>query len=395
MTTRLVLPLAAVLLAAAAAHAQTGPGAGLTPFRSDGDLLRYLGAGHAPPTPPAPAQSPVLGLESVVVASAADGAGRSGAITNNQHAGVDEGAIVKLHGDYLVVLRRGRLFTVDVGGGRLRPVSAVNAFGPDVDPGGTWYDEMLVSGDQVVVIGYSYARGGSEVGVFRIDAQGRLRYRATYNLRSDDYYSSRNYASRLIGTRLVMYAPVPVNRWARLDTWIPAMRRWRPGAEDAGFRRTLSATRIYQPARPLTRGDDAVLHTVTTCELGSQPMECESTAVLGPAGQVFYVSPGAVYVWTTDEPEGDAPAPSAVYRIPLDGSRPQALLTQGSPIDQFSFLESGGWLNVLVGADAYGNGMWNAEGQPGDVRLLRVPLARFGGARAAAPRSAYRALPGP
>src|ERR1041385_3854676 len=32
-------------------------------------------------------------------------------ITNTQHAGVDEGGIVKLHGDHLVVLRRGRLFT--------------------------------------------------------------------------------------------------------------------------------------------------------------------------------------------------------------------------------------------------------------------------------------------
>jgi uncharacterized secreted protein with C-terminal beta-propeller domain len=33
-------------------------------------------------------------------------------ITNVQHAGVDEGGIVKLHGDHLVVLHRGRLFTV-------------------------------------------------------------------------------------------------------------------------------------------------------------------------------------------------------------------------------------------------------------------------------------------
>jgi uncharacterized secreted protein with C-terminal beta-propeller domain len=36
-------------------------------------------------------------------------------VTNVQHAGVDEGGIVKLHGDHLVVLRRGRLFTVAIG----------------------------------------------------------------------------------------------------------------------------------------------------------------------------------------------------------------------------------------------------------------------------------------
>ena len=38
----------------------------------------------------------------------------SDSITNNQHAGVDEGGIVKLHGDHLVILRRGRLFTVRI-----------------------------------------------------------------------------------------------------------------------------------------------------------------------------------------------------------------------------------------------------------------------------------------
>src|SRR5205807_7715508 len=55
-------------------------------------------------------------------------------ITNVQHAGVDEGGIVKLHGNHLVVLRRGRLFTVKIGDGALKPISAVDAFGPDINP---------------------------------------------------------------------------------------------------------------------------------------------------------------------------------------------------------------------------------------------------------------------
>ena len=55
-------------------------------------------------------------------------------VTNVQHAGVDEGGIVKLHGDHLVVLRRGRLFTVAIGDDALKPISAVDAFGPDIDP---------------------------------------------------------------------------------------------------------------------------------------------------------------------------------------------------------------------------------------------------------------------
>ena len=92
-------------------------------------------------------------------------------VTNTQHAGVDEGGIVKVHGDHLVVLRRGRLFTVAIGDEALRPISSVDAFAPDIDPSSTWYDEMLISGNTVVVIGYSYERGGTEVGLFDITGE--------------------------------------------------------------------------------------------------------------------------------------------------------------------------------------------------------------------------------
>ena len=94
-------------------------------------------------------------------------------ITNVQHAGVDEGGIVKLHGDHLVVLHRGRLVTVAMGGDALSPISSVDAFAREMDPHGTWYDEMLASEDAIVVIGYSYQRGGTEIGLFHIDQGSR------------------------------------------------------------------------------------------------------------------------------------------------------------------------------------------------------------------------------
>jgi hypothetical protein len=70
---------------------------------------------------------------------------------------------------------------------------------------------------------------------------------------------------------------------------------------------------------------------------------------------VFYVSPSSVYVWATQwryyARPGDYRPESSVFRIPLDGSAPSALKTTGSPIDQFSFLEEAGQLNVLLRAD--------------------------------------------
>ncbi len=320
-------------------------------------------------------------------------------VTNVQHAGVDEGGIVKLHGNHLVVLRRGRLFTVKVGDGALKPISAVDAFGPDINPRSTWYDEMLVSEDTIAVIGYSYERGGTEVGLFQIDNAGKLSYRSTYHLRSNDYYSSRNYASRLIGSKLIFYTPLYLNPGAE-DPFqsFPAVRRWHKGAKNDEFRRIVSATGVYRPEHEIQASYGVALHTVTVCDLANGGFACQATAVLGPPGRVFYVSPESVYVWTTDWAErGDQMrAESMLYRIPLDGSGPSALGVSGSPVDQFSFLESeDAHLNVLVRSDSAGDGMWAAEAAAGDVALMRVPLASFADGSSTAPSSSYRKLAKP
>jgi hypothetical protein len=351
--------------------------------RRDASVAQGLGSQTAP------AASPAVG------AKAAEAMADS--ITNVQHAGVDEGGIVKLHGEHLVVLRRGRLFTVRVAGGALEPASSADAFGPDVNPQGAWYDEMLIAGDTIAVIGYSYARGGTEVGLFGISRAGGLTHKGTYHLRSNDYYSSRNYASRLIGTKLVFYSPLYLNAFAG-DPYaqFPAMRRWRPGAVPADFKRIAPATRIYRTDEELDPFAGVALHTVSVCELAKPELECESTAVMGPPGRVFYVSPSAVFVWATQWRRGAAGAGSSVFRIPLDGSAPSALKTAGAPIDQFSFLEGDdGMLNVLVRSNGRGEGMWAAETNPGDLALLRVPLASFSDGRDAAPTGAYRSLPKP
>jgi hypothetical protein len=352
--------------------------------RRDEQRSRALAEGLASP----PASAPALAAKEAV-ASMAD------SVTNVQHAGVDEGGIVKVHGDHLVILRRGRLFTVDVGDDQLKPVSSIEAFGPGVDPGGAWYDEMLISGDSIAIIGYSYARGGTEVGLFQISRAGELAYKGTYHLRSNDYYSSRNYASRLIGTKLVFYSPLVLNPWAA-DPYaaFPAMRRWRPGATPADFKRIAPTTRIYRTDEPLDPFAGVALHSVSICELAKPEFECESTAVMGPPGRVFYVSPNSVFVWTTAWRRGREATGSAVFRIPLDGSAPSALKVAGSPIDQFSFLEGvDGVLNVLVRSNGRGDGMWAAEVNSSDLALLRVPLASFSDGRDSAPAHAYRPLP--
>jgi hypothetical protein len=320
-------------------------------------------------------------------------------ITNVQTVGVDEGGIVKLHGNHLVVLRRGRLFTVAVGDNSLKPISAADAFGPEINPTSTWYDEMLIANDTVVVIGYSYERGGTEVGLFSIDQAGKLAYQSTYHLRSNDYYSSRNYASRLIGNKLIFYSPLYVQPGAEDPTQqFPAVRKWHKGAKDTEFQRIVSATRIYRPETEFDVDYSAALHTVTVCDLSNGSFNCQATSVLGPAGRVFYVSADSVYVWAaswyrTGKDKGPG---SLLFRMPLDGSGPSALRVSGSPVDQFSFLQSEDeHLNVLVRAGASGDTMWDAETTNGDVALMRISLGTFSDGSEQVPEASYRKLQKP
>lgn len=408
------LALAAALVPTASAESswtswRNSPHAKMLPFKSEEAFRRYLAerakrqearrqkngySGIAPQAAPAPADS--------MAAEATTSAKSDDKITNTQEAGVDEGGIVKVRGDILVILRRGRLFTVSTRNGELRPVDYIDAFPPGVNPSSDWYDEMLIAGDRIVVIGYSYGRGGTEINRFRLSGDGRLRFEDAYHLKSNDYYSSRNYASRLIGTRLIVYSPlyVPYNAEASTD-WMPAVRRW-SGNPAAPFQRIVGASDIYIPKQwedPERASIDAI-HTVTECDLLSAELRCRATSVLGPAGRTFYVSARAVYVWVTDygwwRPQNERNQ-SMLYRLPLDGSAPSAVTVHGAPVDQFSFREDweDGVLNVLVRSDGGGDAMWNPEFSSGDIALVRFPLRDFGDGTDVIERGRYRELPRP
>ena len=366
-------------------------------FKSEAELAQYLRALAEKQRQLARRRDSMYAASSVAnAAPEAKTMAAEESVTNVQHAGVDEGGIVKVHGNNLVILRRGRLFTVAIGDGSLKAISAVNAFGPEIDPQHTWYDEMLISGNTVVVIGYSYERGGTEVGLFEINNNGQLSYRSTYHLRSNDYYSSRNYASRLIGSKLIFYTPLYLNLYNK-DPYesFPAIRKWRKGAQPSEFRRIVSANRIYRPQTEFIADYGMAMHTVTVCDLANAGFDCQATSVMGPAGRVFYVSPDSVYVWARSW--GSRGIEKAlVFRMPLDGSGPSALRAQGSPVDQFSFLESDDQhLNVLVRSEAKGDGMWSAEVTQGDVALARIPISSFSDGNESVPSSSYRHLARP
>jgi len=317
-------------------------------------------------------------------------------ITNVQMRGVDEGDIVKQFRTFLVVLQDGRLFTVNTRpGGRadLTVVDRANVYrSSDED---TWYDEMLIHDDRVVVIGYSYGRMAAEFSVFTIDERGRLSREATYYITADDYYSGGNYATRLVDDKLIIRTELdlkdidpekPIN-WPRL-------RRWQREAEGEAAlspgKPIYGARDIYRPVQATV---DPTLATISVCPLGKShagdELDCRTTALITSSWWVYFVSRQNAYLWampSDDEraypqkgPQCRPPAaaamenglPGALFQLTLDTGDLNFIKVMGDPIDQFSLDVDERELRALLA--------WNGscEDAPLEVKYFRAPLNAF------------------
>lgn len=339
-------------------------------------------------------------------------AGRSAAepanpgITNNQNLGVDEGGIVKQIGHYLVVLQDGRVFSVDLGQGAGAPLRLADRIDVYRSPAqaASWYDEMLVLGDRILITAYNYRERASEITVLRLAPDGGLHREGRYLISSNDYYSTDNYATRLIGDTLVIYTPVALGYG---EFAVPRIRRAdRDGEADAG-RELLRGGDIYAPPG---RVDDPILHAVSFCPLRSG-MRCRTSAFVGPAMREFYVSPTDVFLWI-GAPDGlpwsidygnqrrqcpsgqywrgPAADSALLYKLPVDGGPVGALGVEGAPADQFAFDSKDGRLRALLGRVS---GDCAAYGAAKPLALLDVPLSAFGQRIRHVSPAAYAPLP--
>lgn len=374
--------------------------------------------------------------ESVVVTGSRVPPPTNPSITNNQMRGVEEGDIIKQIDHYLLVLQDGRIFVIDIaadGAGRrpgraLRLADRVNVYRyASADAADeTWYDEMLVSGDRILVTGYSYETDSTELAVFRLETStGRLRREGVFRIASGDYYDSNNYATRLIGDNLVVYTPIRITEIDDENFVWPRVRRWGPeddARERAWLARPRSEWRTPRPAaaaagsplldggdiyRPVQHFEEPTVHSVSVCPLtsaASGQLACRTTAMVGPAVREWYVTAEHAYIWTG--PEGGhclsddrQPPPtiadarrSLVYRVPLAGARPDLIAARGTPPDQFSMQADGSNLYALVRLEpAECDGSWR---DPARLAFVTIPQTDFGPTLAALPQSAFAQLPG-
>jgi hypothetical protein len=283
----------------------------------------------------------------------------------------------------------------------MRAIDRIDAYPPGAQSRGDWYDEMLISGDWVIVVGYSYSRGGTEINRFRLSPEGRLTFVDAHHLRSNDYYSSSNYASRLIGNRLIFYAPLFLSYTDDLAKVLPGIKRWNGNAADRSFRPIATARQIYASPAMLANPDGVIstLHSVTTCDVTAPELSCTATGVLGPMSRQFYVAGSGVYLWLEggERQTWRYPFNRYIFRLPFSNERPSAVGARGHVRDQFAFREDPAerMLNILVQANDYGGEMWQPEAPPSTIALIRVPLSEFNDGSREVRRRYYRLLSNP
>lgn len=302
-------------------------------------------------------------------------------ITNNQEEGVDEGGIVKNIGDHLVILRQGRVFAVDVSQeADARQSGTIRVALDEHLNDNVWYDEMLVRGREIYVVGYRYAAlidggadepgiwwgestGATEVAHFHLNEDGTLEREETLFFESMDYYDFSNYSSRMIGDELLFYMPL-----FQGDRGVPRRLKYEGRGE---FRRggmLYAEEDIIEVPEP--EGAEGVvsrsklIHTIVRCEVdGSQATSCRAQGVRGGGQGVRYITRDDVYIW------GD----ERVWALSLEDGSVSMHAARGVPYNQFSFDLEDGALEVLV-SSAYD---YNRREQPRHVELLRLERSAF------------------
>lgn len=295
-------------------------------------------------------------------------------ITNNQVNGVDEGDIVKVSGDYLLILRQGKIFSVrlsEYGASELEPLSEVDI----VQPGWSkdvWYDELLVVEDIILVLGYSYTLAASQILRFKIDSHGVITYKDGIAIKSNDYFSSDNYASRLFKGKYLTYLPVDLiaNHPDELDGFgvnIPKFAKLNSNtARNLIWEEIVKPIDIYKPNQVVTY---PILHTMITCSPLSESFECTGKGVISSDNYEYFVSQSAFYLWTYALPKqlvtdfnydenwnthyestatSQMSGESRLFKLEHLSQKFKFVEVDGVPVDQFSFDENEGVLNIVA-----------------------------------------------
>lgn len=288
-------------------------------------------------------------------------------ITRNQEGGVDEGDIVKKSGDFIIVLRQGVLHSIRISRNGAPVLERVDTMKVAADASGkdAWYDEILTFGRRLILLGFNYGndKDVAELVLFDLGPDGHFRRDGRYWLRTQDYFSADNYATRIQGDNLLMTMSLQLDlqgemawpEWSQRDIPLP---RWTP---------LIDVEELYFPIYTTPRPYVHLLLQCPIAKLGSAGLDCRTTGIIGGGQSVFYASNTAAYLalpawdaaayedlefneWSSD-PKFVRFLQTAVFRVPFSTTEtPTVARVQGRVDDQLWFKQGSDGLYVTTTA---------------------------------------------
>jgi hypothetical protein len=313
---------------------------------------------------------------------------------------VEQGATARVVGRFLVILRRGRLFVIDLETGKrtghsLRPAGVIDVPEEGLDSQSLRYEKVFAYGNRIIVWGRRYFGRGIDIASFTLGHNGNLFRDATYQIRVD---CDNDCEPSFLAGRLVFHRAIPISlKSDEPYASLPAIRRWTREATEKDFHQLVTPSSVFRFSNDSSFGRHVAVHAITVCDARSAELTCQTRALIGPSSDAFYVSPSAAYIWTESSQSHSKAAPgtqstSMLARVPLGGSTPTGLRVSGSPTDASSFREEDGkTLRVFVRLNGETSDTPDSAGHT--AALLRVSLADFGDGTHAASAGDYRTLP--
>ena len=271
---------------------------------------------------------------------------------------------VQVSGELLLLIRNGRLISVSTANDDLRVVESL--------PVGDGPDGMLLHGNRVFVISDRVQR---RLDVVSFDTAGHFT-RASSHQWSTSYTL---YGWQVVGKQLLAVGSQHNFIGQAGAEQVPEQPL--PALSPAGQPNTqLSLQRVYRPVhRAPQMNDSSQLQTLLRCDLrdsaSTADLACETTVLPGIWEHVQLTASAAYLVGL------DVSGRSVLYRIPADGSTPNAVQIQGTPIAG-GLWETPGFANLVL----------KSQPRASNATFLRLPLSDFGDGTGQADARYYREL---
>ncbi len=223
-------------------------------------------------------------------------------ITNNQVVGVDEGDIIKRYQNMLIVLRKGKLYSLDISETypqKITKIDEVDAFSPYWKHK-AWFDEILIDKGMVLVLGFNYDMDSAEIIRFNLTNDGKFSYKDNYLIMSEDYFDEESYASRLFNHQYTTYIPIELDTESGIKGQLPKIVKveddFNGDEDDLIWNSLIEISDIYYPIQTVL---NPMLHSFIVCPLDEDVLICNGVGIISSWDNLYYNNGENIYMWTS------------------------------------------------------------------------------------------------